>query len=74
MNVCIAFNAKYSEPEAIVSQIMGRDAQQAAKHLRIQWCNYEGKGDFTLPPQPSRLKYLTLKCMRLNVFLNLPVS
>ena len=35
MNVCIVFDSKYSKPEAIVSQTMGRDAQQAAKRLRI---------------------------------------
>ena len=35
MNVCIVFDSKYSKPEAIVSQTMGRDAQQAGKRLRI---------------------------------------
>ena len=44
MNVCIVFNSKYSKPEDSVSQIMGWDAQQAAKRLRIWWRNYEAKG------------------------------
>ena len=47
MQVCIVFNSKYSEPEASVSQITDRDAQHAAKRLRIQWRNYEGKGGFS---------------------------
>ena len=49
MNVCIVFNSKYSNPEPSVSQTMGRDAQQAAKRLRIHWRHYEGKG---LQPPP----------------------
>ena len=35
MRVCIVFNLKYSKPETSVSQTMSRDAQQAAKRLRI---------------------------------------
>ena len=51
MNVCVVFNLKYSKPEASVSQTMGRDAQQAAKSLRIYWRNFEGKGGFSPPSQ-----------------------
>ena len=38
MIVCIVFNPKYSNPEASVSRTIGRDAQQAVKHLRIYSC------------------------------------
>ena len=71
VNVCIVFNSKYCKPEASVSQIMSRDTQRAAKHLRIYWQNYEGKGRFNpLPFQPSHSKNLVLKCTCLNVLLN----
>ena len=46
MNLCIVFKSKYSKPEARVSQTMGRDVQQAAKRLRIQWRNFDGKRGF----------------------------
>ena len=35
MNAYIVFHSKYSKPEASVSQTMSRDAQRAAKCLRI---------------------------------------
>ena len=38
MNVCIVFDSKYSKPEAIVSQTMGRDAKQAAKRRLQIYC------------------------------------
>ena len=56
MIVCIVFNSKYIlSPKPAFSQTVGRDTQQAAKHLRIQWRNYEGKGALA-PLAKSHLK------------------
>ena len=59
MNVCIVFDSKYSKPEAIVSQTMGRDAQQAAKRLRI-YCRDATKRakEASAPPPPLSAKSL----------------
>ena len=45
---------------------MGRDAHQAAKRLRMI-AQRGAKEDSALPPRPSHLENLTLKCKRLNV-------
>ena len=58
MNVCIVFDSKYSKPEGIVSQTMGRDAQQAAKRRLQIYCKdattrAKGASVPPLPFQPS---------------------
>ena len=56
------------KPVFSVSQTMGLDAQQVAKHLRYSSCTTtSAKG---ASPLAKSLKKLAPKCKRLNVFWN----
>ena len=64
MNVCIVFDSKHSKPEAIVSQTMGRDAQQAAKRRLQIYCRdttTRAKGASVPPPPPPPFSQVTKK-------------
>ena len=53
---CIRFKVLLPE-DSCFSEAMGRDAQQAAKCLRLLRLNYKSKGGFALPPAKSLKKF-----------------
>ena len=77
MNVSIVFNSKYSKSKPSVSQTIGGMHNRPLSVYRFSGAIKKAKGTQPLLPSPpivKSLENLALKCKRLNMFLNLPVS